>query len=114
RWRQFAPRSVPSVLLSTCNRVEVYAWYERQPAAMGRTLTRAFARATGVPWADLQPYATQVHGQAALLHLVRVAAGLDSLIVGEDQIRGQVRDAVQRAEDAHALPALLRGVFQRA
>jgi glutamyl-tRNA reductase len=102
------------VLLSTCNRVEVYAWYERRQAAMSRTLARALARATSMPWVDLEPYATQLHGQAALRHLVRVAAGLDSLIVGEEQIRGQVRDAVQRAEDAHALPALLRGVFQRA
>jgi glutamyl-tRNA reductase len=114
RWRQVAPRSVPSVLLSTCNRGEVYAWYERHPAAVSRTLARALARATGVPWVELAPYATQLHGQPALLHLVRVAAGLDSLIVGEDQIRGQVRDALQRAEGAQAVPALLRGVFQRA
>jgi glutamyl-tRNA reductase len=48
------------------------------------------------------------------LHLVRVAAGLDSLVVGEDQIRGQLRDALRLAESVAAIPTPLRGVFQRA
>jgi glutamyl-tRNA reductase len=114
RWRQFAPRSVPTVLLSTCNRVEVYAAYESRPGAVARRLERAFALATEMPWANLAPYATRERGHAALLHLVRVTAGLDSLIVGEDQIRGQVRDALRAANDTQELPSMLRGVFQRA
>ncbi len=113
-WREVAPAGLATVLLSTCNRVEIYAAYQGRPAVVAKRLERALARATGVDWAELRPCVTRLHGQAALLHLVRVAAGLDSLIIGEDQIRGQVRDAVRAAEEAHELPATLRGVFQRA
>src|SRR5262245_4609487 len=114
RWRQFAPRSVPTVLLATCNRVEVYAAYESRPGAVARRLEKAFALATGIPWAELAPYATRAQRHAALLHLVRVPAGLDSLIVGEAQMRGHVRDALRSADDTQELPTILRGVFQRA
>jgi len=114
RWQQVAPAGLPAVLLSTCNRVELYAWAEGRPTAVRRTLERGLARAAGMDLAALRPYLVCLAGREALLHLVRVAAGLDSLIVGEDQIRGQLRQALRAAEAAGPLPGPLRGVFQRA
>jgi glutamyl-tRNA reductase len=67
-----------------------------------------------VRYADLEPYLISCTGREALLHLVRVIAGLDSLVVGEEQIRGQVREALRRAEAASSLPAPVLGIFQRA
>jgi glutamyl-tRNA reductase len=113
-WRVHAPRKLPSVLLSTCNRVEVYAWVDGRAQAAARTLVRALARASQMDVADLRPHLTTRVGDDALLHLVRVTSGLDSLVVGEEQIRGQVREALRSAEAAHTLPASLRGPFQRA
>ena len=113
-WRAHAPADVSTVLLSTCNRVEVYAWIEGRTQPALRAVQRALAAAAGVPLAELKPYLKTAVGRDALVHLVRVASGLDSLVVGEEQIRGQVRDALRAAEKWHALPASLRGVFQRA
>jgi glutamyl-tRNA reductase len=113
-WRAAAPSSLSTVLLSTCNRVEAYAWCNGRYAAAGRKLERSLAHAAGMDLADLRPYLSVLHGREALRHLVRVAAGLDSLVVGEDQIRGQIREALREAEMAQPLPAALRGVFQRA
>jgi glutamyl-tRNA reductase len=112
-WRS-AVHSFRTVLLSTCNRVEVYAWAEKRPAACSARLERALARAAEIKLDDLRPHLTRAVGQEAVLHLIRVAAGLDSLIVGEDQIRGQVRVALRDALLDGPAVAPLRGVFERA
>jgi glutamyl-tRNA reductase len=113
-WRAHAPHQLSSILLSTCNRVEVYAWIDGRTDVAKRSLLRALARATGVGPAEIAPYVRCVVGREALLHLVRVASGLDSLLVGEEQIRGQVRAALRSAEEVGPLPATFRGIFQRA
>ena len=113
-WRTHAPANLGTVLLSTCNRVEVYAWIEGRSQPAVRALHRSLAAAAGVPLSELKPFLKAAVGREALLHLVRVTSGLDSLVVGEEQIRGQVRDALRSAEKWQALPASLRGVFQRA
>jgi len=113
-WRASAPVSFSTVLLSTCNRVEVYAWVDAHPARAIRSLQRCLARAAGIELALVQPYLTASTGRDALVHLVRVTSGLDSLVVGEEQIRGQVREALRAAESVGPLPAALRGIFQRA
>src|SRR5260370_31496123 len=114
RWYARSPRDLPSVLVATCNRVEVYAWVTGRSGPAVRALQRSLADAAGLAITQLQPYLAVFTGPEALLHLVRVAAGLDSLVVGEDQIRGQLRDALRLAESVAALPNPLRGVFQRA
>jgi glutamyl-tRNA reductase len=114
RWYTRSPRGLPSVLVSTCNRVEVYAWVTGRSAPAVRALQRSLAESAGLAITELQPYLAVFTGPEALLHLVRVAAGLDSLVVGEDQIRGQLRDALRLAESVAAIPTPLRGVFQRA
>jgi glutamyl-tRNA reductase len=113
-WRAHAPPQFSTLLLSTCNRVEVYAWIEGRTQRAARTLMRSLAQAADVPLAEIDPYFTTRTGRDALLHLVRVASGLDSLLVGEEQIRGQVRSALRASEEGEQLSATLRGVFQRA
>jgi glutamyl-tRNA reductase len=113
-WRAHAPRQFSTLLVSTCNRVEVYAWIEGRTQRAAQTLMRCLARAAEVPLADVEPYLTTRTGRDALLHLVRVTSGLDSLLVGEEQIRGQVRAALRAGEECEELSATLRGIFQRA
>ena len=112
-WRMHAPAHLSTILLSTCNRVEVYTWVDDRPAPALRALQRSLARAAGIDLADVQRYLVPRSGRDAILHLVRVASGLDSLVVGEEQIRGQVRGALRAAEAAGPMPASLRGIFQR-
>ena len=112
QWQSMSP--APSVLLSTCNRVEVYAWAESRPAELAQRLARALARAGGVRYADLAPHLVTYTGMAALVHLVRVAAGLDSLVLGDEQIRGQVRDACEEARGLSTLPRPIDTIFGRA
>ena len=105
---------LPSVLLMTCNRVEVYAWSVDRASTTIRRLVRSLARVSGVPRRELAPYLVTFVGRDALHHLIRVIAGLDSLVLGEEHIRGQVRDAYKAAKDCRALPSPLDGVFSRA
>jgi glutamyl-tRNA reductase len=111
QWQRLAP--APSVLLATCNRVEVYAWAATRPAELGHKLGRRLARAAGVPFALVAPHLFTFTGPDAVLHLVRVVAGLDSLVLGDEQIRGQVRDACSQARAEGALPAPLDGIFRK-
>ena len=117
-WRIHAPDGLSTILLSTCNRVEVYAWVEGRSRPLVRLLERSLADAAGMSPLELRPYVASRTGRDALLHLVRVASGLDSLVVGEEQIRGQVREALRAADvltgTGQPLPPALRGIFQRA
>src|SRR5437763_1292353 len=97
-WRLHAPVNPSTVLVSTCNRVETYAWVNGRIQPATRSIARTVARASGVPLADIQPYLTTRIGRDALVHLVRVTSGLDSLLVGEEQIRGQMREALRSAD----------------
>ena len=80
-------------VLSTCYRVELYA-AARCPAAAGLALRRALGERAG---RDLPLF--ELHGEEAFRHLVRVASSLESAILGEPQVLGQVKDAFQRAAD---------------
>ena len=82
-----------ALLISTCNRVELYVV---GPGADLHERTRtALAGAAGN---DLAPFLYSHHGEAAVLHLFRVAASLDSMVLGEPQILGQVKDAFEQAQ----------------
>jgi glutamyl-tRNA reductase len=82
-----------ALLVSTCNRVELYVV---GPAADLHHRTRTAL--AGVTGADLAPYLYAHQGEAAVLHLFRVAASLDSMVLGEPQILGQVKDAFEQAQ----------------
>src|ERR1700736_878105 len=101
------------VLLSTCNRVELYAATETDPLD-GDALAGFLARFHDVPVAMLDRHLVARRDEAAVAHLFRVAAGLESLVVGEGQVLGQVRDAYRLASDCKAVGPILHHVFQRA
>ncbi|WP_277935181.1 glutamyl-tRNA reductase [Parablautia muri] len=79
-----------SMVLSTCNRSEVYFVYEKEEQAkgMGRVYEGMF------PELNLKEYLNNLSGQEAMAYLFRVTAGLESLVLGEDQILGQVQEAL--------------------
>jgi glutamyl-tRNA reductase len=87
-----------AVCLSTCNRTEVYVVDGEDPLA-------ALERIAGEP---LDGVAYRLHDDAAAMHLFRVAAGLDSLIPGEGEILGQVRDAYEAVETGQLLDRVFR------
>lgn len=95
-------------VLSTCYRVEIYA-VARWPGVAGAALRSALAARAG---RDLPLF--ELHGQAAFRHLVRVAGSLESAILGEPQIQGQVKEAFVRAAASGAAGKELAGVLARA
>jgi len=97
------------VVLSTCNRAEIYAGAESDAAA--DTLGRFIGEFHGIPWERLAPHVVVYRGQEAADHLFRVAAGLDSLVVGEPQILGQVKDAFQVAATRQCVGPVLTRLF---
>ncbi|HEY2930567.1 MAG TPA: glutamyl-tRNA reductase [Acidobacteriota bacterium] len=102
-----------AVILSTCNRVEIIAAAEEQNAAFER-LKEFVARYHGLSTATLEPYLYQYAAQDAVRHLFRVASSLDSMVVGEAQILGQVKEAFSRACDFGTAGPVLRDLFPRA
>lgn len=101
-------RSGELVVLSTCNRLELYAL----GAARETELAELIVESTGVSASELAPALYQCHGTAVVRHLARVAAGLESMVVGEPQILEQVAEAYSAAlahgAAAHGLETLFR------
>lgn len=96
-----------AMIVSTCNRVELYAI----PTETPEKLVRAWLdRSHG----DVESFLRRHAGRDAVLHLFRVASSLDSLVMGEPQILGQVKDAVRLAEEAHALGRVLGPLARKA
>src|SRR5512134_1107037 len=93
-----------AVVLSTCNRAENYAVGDSEVTA--EALTRFFSEYHEVAAAVITDHLYVRRGQDAALHLFRVAAGLDSLVVGEPQILGQVKAAYGAASAQHTTGAL--------
>jgi glutamyl-tRNA reductase len=101
-----------AVVLSTCNRAEIYAGAETDAAA--EACGRFISEFNGVPWDALAPHLVVYRGPEAADHLFRVAAGLDSLVVGEPQILGQVKEAFSTASELKATGALTHRLFTTA
>jgi glutamyl-tRNA reductase len=85
-------------VVSTCNRMEVYADVDRFHAGVA-AICELLARHCGVPERDLTPHLYVHYEDRAVSHLLAVACGLDSVVVGEEQILGQVRSAVRFARE---------------
>ncbi len=100
-----------AVLVSTCNRTEVY--YSGDASA-GDAVQRLLADAKGADIHVLRRFFRSYQGERAVIHLFRVAAGLDSRVLGEDEILGQIRDAYNTACGAHATDYYIHALFQRA
>lgn len=97
------------VLLSTCNRVEIYGvspWIHGRVQALFQELTNSDF--------DFTPHLYVKEGVAAAKHLFSVASGLDSLVIGETEITGQVKNAYQQAKDAGLVGKKMNRLFQTA
>ena len=102
------PKVREAAILSTCNRTEVYIRAD-EPAPAARWL-EDFHR---VPADSLTPYLYTLPREKAVTHAFRVASGLDSMVLGEPQILGQMKQAVRHAESAGTLGLVLNRLFQR-
>jgi glutamyl-tRNA reductase len=97
-------------ILSTCNRTEIYG--AGTHTQMQQTLAW-LAQSGGVPMDALQGHTYELTESDAARHAFRVASGLDSMVLGEPQILGQMKDAVRAASEAGALGTTLNQLFQR-
>lgn len=102
-----------AMLLSTCNRTEMYADASTFHGALA-DLTAAFTTLTDLPLAELQPYLYVHYEERGVVHAFKVAAGLESMAIGEAQILGQLRLALRRAQGHGHLGPELNTLFQRA
>lgn len=101
------------VIVQTCNRVEVYSVLDKHRDKT-ESLIRLWSREVGVSEDIIRQVTEIYHGKATLLHLLRLASGLESMVVGEDQILGQVRRAFVASKKAGTTGFLLEKVFMKA
>ncbi len=99
------------VLLSTCNRTEIYVQGEENSF---RGLEEALARISGSGSGQIRKLARRYQGRKALRHLFRVVCGMESMVLGEDEILGQTRDAYMSAKEAGYTGYELNSAFQAA
>ncbi|MBA4709666.1 glutamyl-tRNA reductase [Aquitalea aquatica] len=97
-----------AAIVSTCNRTEIYCNSNNPEQAL-----QWLSQYHGLPVEELRPYLYQLDASSAARHAFRVASGLDSMVLGETQILGQLKDAVRAAENVGTLGSLLNGLFQR-
>ncbi|UCV15660.1 glutamyl-tRNA reductase [Quatrionicoccus australiensis] len=95
-------------ILSTCNRTEIYCSAETPEVVIDW-----LARYHGVERSEIAPYLYTHDQPEAIRHAFRVASGLDSMVIGEPQILGQMKDAVRAAEESGTLGSQLHKLFQR-
>jgi glutamyl-tRNA reductase len=102
-----------AMVLSTCNRVEVYAVVEAFHGGLS-VIGQVLAEHSGMGLNDLTKYAYVRYAEAAVEHLFAVTSGLDSVVMGEQQVLGQVRRAYASAEANHSVGRTLHELAQRA
>jgi len=104
-----------AVILSTCNRVEFYlAKPDGEPPPDGGIMAEFLSEHHHLPASAIRPHLYELADDAAVQHLFRVTASLDSLIVGEGQIAGQVRQSFEASRKAGATGPLLNALFPHA
>ncbi len=106
------PYVFEALVLNTCNRVEIYAEVEKFHPSV-EDLTGLLVDAAGLPAAGVLPAVYVHYDEAAAEHLFTVATGLDSLVVGETQILGQVRDTLNRGQRDNTVGPALNSLFQQ-
>ncbi|WP_069629974.1 glutamyl-tRNA reductase [Streptomyces niveus] len=108
-----AEPAAEAAVLATCNRVELYADVDKFHAGVAE-LSTLLARHSGVGLEELTPYLYVHYEDRAVHHLFSVACGLDSMVVGEGQILGQIKDALAGGQELHTAGRLLNDLFQQA
>ncbi|MFC4067319.1 glutamyl-tRNA reductase [Actinoplanes subglobosus] len=101
-----------AVVVSTCNRVEVYAAVSGFHGGLG-DICNVLAEHSGIPATELAGHLYVHYGEAAVRHSFRVSSGLDSMVVGEAQILGQLRDAYHAATEVDSAGRLLHELMQQ-
>ncbi|GAA1221293.1 glutamyl-tRNA reductase [Kitasatospora nipponensis] len=102
-----------AALLNTCNRIELYADVDKFHAGVAE-LSLLLAHHSGVDLEELTGHLYVHYEDRAVHHLFSVACGLDSMVVGEGQILGQLRDSLARAQEEHTAGRGLNELFQQA
>ena len=102
-----------AAVLSTCNRIELYADVDKFHAGVAE-LSTLLATHSGVSLDELTPHLYVHYEDRAVHHLFSVACGLDSMVVGEGQILGQIKDALALGQEQHTAGRLLNDLFQQA
>ncbi|WP_059015679.1 glutamyl-tRNA reductase [Mycobacterium sp. M26] len=108
-----SPLVTEAMVLSTCNRVEVYAVVDAFHGGLS-AIGQVLAEHSGMSMGDLTKYAYVRYSEAAVEHLFAVASGLDSAVIGEQQVLGQVRRAYATAEANRTVGRVLHDLAQRA
>ncbi|WP_367139627.1 MULTISPECIES: glutamyl-tRNA reductase [Streptomyces] len=108
-----AEPATEAAVLATCNRIELYADVDKFHAGVAE-LSTLLAQHTGVGLDELTPYLYVHYEDRAVHHLFSVACGLDSMVVGEGQILGQIKDALALGQELHTAGRLLNDLFQQA
>ena len=108
-----AEPATEAAVLATCNRIELYADVDKFHAGVAE-LSTLLAQHSGVALDELTPYLYVHYEDRAVHHLFSVACGLDSMVVGEGQILGQIKDALATSQELHTAGRLLNDLFQKA
>ncbi|MFI6281967.1 glutamyl-tRNA reductase [Streptomyces sp. NPDC050988] len=108
-----AEPAAEAAVLATCNRIELYADVDKFHAGVAE-LSTLLAQHSGVGLDELTPYLYVHYEDRAVHHFFSVACGLDSMVVGEGQILGQIKDALATAQELHTAGRLLNDLFQQA
>ncbi|MFJ4688151.1 glutamyl-tRNA reductase [Streptomyces sp. NPDC088789] len=108
-----AEPATEAAVLATCNRIELYADVDKFHAGVAE-LSTLLAQHSGVGLDELTPHLYVHYEDRAVHHLFSVACGLDSMVVGEGQILGQIKDSLAVAQDLHTAGRLLNDLFQQA
>ena len=103
--------STEAAILSTCNRTELYVACKNQNSV--DTAAHFLAQYHQLPFSELRPHLYTLPQDGAVRHAFRVASGLDSMVLGEPQILGQLKDAVRQSEQVGGLGTYLHQLFQR-
>ncbi|MFD3695794.1 glutamyl-tRNA reductase [Streptomyces sp. NPDC058646] len=108
-----AEPAAEAAVLATCNRIELYADVDKFHAGVAE-LSTLLAQHSGVALEELTPYLYVHYEDRAVHHLFSVACGLDSMVVGEGQILGQIKDALALGQEQHTAGRLTNDLFQQA
>ena len=107
------PDIIEHTILSTCNRVEIYARANCQDSAIN-SIKQFICDFHGLSYLELEDHFYSYHNEDAVEHLFRVSSSLDSMVLGEAQILGQVKDAYSLAKDLRSTGLVLNQLFERA
>ncbi|MFI5619706.1 glutamyl-tRNA reductase [Streptomyces sp. NPDC051567] len=108
-----AEPAAEAAVLATCNRIELYADVDKFHAGVAE-LSTLLAQHSGVALEELTPHLYVHYEDRAVHHLFSVACGLDSMVVGEGQILGQIKDALALGQELHTAGRLVNDLFQQA